>query len=180
MPCNGTTGRTRGAALARRRTAGVGRATLGRGGVPSDRELTSAFGVGEVQGWSAAAPGRAVQWHAWAAAVCVLAGYRAWGYDRPPRLQRSVGGGAPRWSLRPLWRGAQQALRQSPAVQPARATARGTGAAREAWLPQRAARGAAPLVAELPLRSNHKSHRPGRSQLKLGASSLLTDPYEEP
>jgi hypothetical protein len=57
--------------------------------------------------------------------------------------------GASRWSLHTLWRGYQQALHASPAVHPARATARGTWAEMEAWLHQLDAFGATALVAKL-------------------------------
>jgi hypothetical protein len=111
------------------------------------REMKSEFGVGEAQCWSAIATVRAVQLQAWAYALCVLAGYRAWGYDRHPRFARGVWwGGAPRWSLRTLWRGYQQALGQAPARHPARAIARGTWAEMDAWLHQMDALGAAALV----------------------------------
>ena len=101
------------------------------------REMKSEFGVGEAQCWSAAATVRAVQLQAWAYAVCVLAGYHAWGYNRHPRFTRGVWwGGAPRWSLHTLWRGYQQAFGRSPLRHPARATARGTWAEMEIWFHQ--------------------------------------------
>jgi hypothetical protein len=81
------------------------------------------------------------------APCCVLAGYRAWGYDRHPRFARGWWSGARRWSLHTLWRGYQQALHASPAVHPARATARGTWAEMEAWLHQLDALGTTALVA---------------------------------
>jgi hypothetical protein len=99
------------------------------------RAMKSGFGVGEAQCWSAATTVRAVQVQAWAYALCVLAGYRAWGYDRHPRFARGVWwAGAARWSLHTLWRGYQQALGQAPARHPARAAPRGTWAETEAWL----------------------------------------------
>ena len=69
-------------------------------------------------------------------AVCVLADYRAWGYDRHPAAVRPRGPwwGAPRWSLRTLWRGKRLALAQRPDGHPARAGTRGTWAAQDAWL----------------------------------------------
>jgi hypothetical protein len=56
-------------------------------------------------------------------------------------------GGALRWSLHALWRGYQQALRQSPAVHPARATAHGTWAEVDAWLHPMDARSTATMGA---------------------------------
>lgn len=73
--------------------------------------------------------------HRWSYAVCVLAGYRAWGYNRHPRLTRSAWwGGAPRWSLATLWRAYQQAFARCAAQHPRRAAPRGTWAETEAWL----------------------------------------------
>jgi hypothetical protein len=101
------------------------------------REMKSGFGVGQLQCWSAAATVPAVQLQAWSYAVCVLAGYRAWGYDRHPRYaQGRWWPGAPRWSLATLWRGYQQALAQGAAHHPRRAAPRGTWAETEAWLHQ--------------------------------------------
>jgi hypothetical protein len=101
------------------------------------REMKSGFGVGQVQCWSAAATVRAVQLQAWAYAVCVLAGFRAWGYCHHPRLTRSCWWtGAPRWSFATLWRAFQHALAHCPAQHPGRATPRGTWAELEAWLHQ--------------------------------------------
>jgi hypothetical protein len=99
------------------------------------REMKSGFGVGQVQCWSPTATVPAVQFQAWSYACCVLAGYRAWGYDRHPRLTRSVWWpGAARWSLTTLWRGYQQALVQCAAHHPRRAAPRGTWAETEDWL----------------------------------------------
>ena len=101
------------------------------------REMKSGFGVGQVQCWSAASTVRAVQLQAWSYAVCVLAGYRAWGYDRHPRLGRTCWWpGAARWSLATLWRGYQQAFARCAATHPRRAAPRGTWAEGEAWLHQ--------------------------------------------
>jgi hypothetical protein len=101
------------------------------------REMKSGFGVGQAQCWSATSTVRAVQVQAWTYAVCVLAGYRAWGYDRHPRLVRSVWwAGAPRWSLATLWRAYQRAFTQCTAHHPRRAAPRGTWAETEAWLHQ--------------------------------------------
>ena len=101
------------------------------------REMKSEWGVGQVQCWHPLATVRAVQQQVWSYAVCVLAGYRAWGYDGHPLAVRPRGlwwGGAPRWSLRTLWRGYRQKLAQRPDFHPARAATRGTWAEKEAWL----------------------------------------------
>jgi hypothetical protein len=99
------------------------------------REMKSGFGVGQVQCWSAATTVRAVQLQAWSYALCVLAGYRAWGYDRHPRHARGVWwAGAPRWSLATLWRGYQQAFARAPLPHPRRSAPRGTWAETQAWL----------------------------------------------
>jgi hypothetical protein len=101
------------------------------------REMKSGFGVGQSQCWSAAATVRAVQVQAWSYALCVLAGYRAWGYDRHPRHARGVWwAGAPRWSLAALWRGYQQAFARAPLRHPRRSAPRGTWAETQAWLHQ--------------------------------------------
>lgn len=99
------------------------------------REMKSGFGVGQAQCWSARATVPAVQLAAWAYACCVLAGYRAGGYQRHPRLARGRWWpGATRWSLATLWRGYQHALAQSALHHPRRAAPRGTWAETEAWL----------------------------------------------
>jgi hypothetical protein len=101
------------------------------------REMKSEWGVGQVQCWHPLATVRAVQQQVWSYAVCVLAGYHAWGYAGQPRSVRPAGlwwRGAPRWSLRTLWRGYRQALAQRPDFHPARAGTRGTWAEKEGWL----------------------------------------------
>ena len=106
-------------------------------GEVSHRALKTDFGVGEVQCWHPLATVRAVQQQVWADAVCVLAGYRAWGYAGHPTALRPRGlwwRGAARWSLATLWRGYRQALAPQPAAHPARAGIRGTWAEQEAWL----------------------------------------------
>jgi hypothetical protein len=101
------------------------------------REMTSGFGVGQLQCWSARSTVRAVQLQAWSYAICVLAGYRAWGYDRHPRLTRTCWWpGAARWSLGTLWRGYQQAFARCTLAHPRRAAPRGTWLEGEAWLHQ--------------------------------------------
>ena len=84
-----------------------------------------------------AAARRAVQQQAWAYAVCVLAGYRAWGYAGHPAALRPRGlwwRGAARWSLATLWRGYRQAVTQQAQFHPARAGTRGTWEEKAAWL----------------------------------------------
>lgn len=99
------------------------------------REMKSGFGVGKMQCWSARSTVPAVQVHAWTYAVCVLAGFRAWGYDRHPRLTRTLWwGGAARWSLATLWRGYQQAFARCPLPHPRRAAPRSTWPEAESWL----------------------------------------------
>jgi hypothetical protein len=101
------------------------------------REMKTDFGVGEVQCWHPTATVRAVQQQVWAYALCVLAGYRAWGYAGHPAALRPRGvwwRGAARWSLATLWRGYRQALGQQAALHPARAGTRGTWAEKDAWL----------------------------------------------
>ena len=101
------------------------------------REMKTDFGVGEVQCWHPLATVRAVQQQVWAYAVCVLAGYRAWGYAGHPAALRPRGlwwRGAARWSLATLWRGYRQALAQLPAFHPGHAGTRGTWAEKDAWL----------------------------------------------
>jgi hypothetical protein len=99
------------------------------------REMKSGFGVGQMQCWSAHSTVPAVQLQAWTYAICVLAGYRAWGYDRHPRLTRTLWwAGAARWSLATLWRGYQQAFARAAAPHPRRAAPRGTWPEGESWL----------------------------------------------
>ena len=75
------------------------------------RELKTSFGLGEPQGWSPGAAVLTVQWAAWAYALFVLAGLRAWGLGPGPG--RSPGrwwGGSGRWSLARLWQGLRSEL----------------------------------------------------------------------
>lgn len=100
------------------------------------REMKSDAGVGAAQCWTPTGTVRAAQWQAWAYAVGVLAGYRAWGYDRHPAAARPAGlwwGGAPRWSLATLWRGYRLAL-HDPVFHPAWAGTAGTWPEKEGWL----------------------------------------------
>jgi DDE superfamily endonuclease len=97
------------------------------------RAMKSDAGVGAAQCWSVPATVRAAQWQVWAYALGVLAGYRAWGYDRHPAALRPPGlwwHGAARWSIATLWRGYRQALDFSPG----RTGTRGTWAEIEAAL----------------------------------------------
>jgi hypothetical protein len=101
------------------------------------RAMKTDWGVGAVQCWHPIATVRAAQWQAWTYALCVLAGYRAWGYDRHPRALRPPGlwwAGAARWSLATLQRGYRQELARYPDFLPTRAGTRGTWAEKEAWL----------------------------------------------
>ena len=103
------------------------------------RALKSDAGVGAVQCWHPPATVRAVQGPAWAYAVAVRAGYRAWGYDRHPAAGRPAGlwwRGAARWSGATLWRGSRLALASPPALHPAHAGTRGTWPATEHWVQQ--------------------------------------------
>jgi hypothetical protein len=75
------------------------------------RELKAHCGLGEPQCWGARSAVFSVQWTAWAYAVVVLAGLRAWGLGRGPipapgRWWRGSG----RWSLARLWHGYRQEL----------------------------------------------------------------------
>lgn len=73
------------------------------------RELKTTFGLGEPQAWSPRAAVLTVQWAAWAYAVLVLAGIRAWGLGRGPVAPPGRWwAGAGRWSLARLWQGIRQ------------------------------------------------------------------------
>jgi hypothetical protein len=75
------------------------------------RELKSGFGLGEPQCWNATATEVMTAWQAWAYAVLVLAGVRAWGLEGAPlHPPARWWPGASRWSFGTLWRGYRQAL----------------------------------------------------------------------
>ena len=101
------------------------------------REMKSGCGVGAVQCWNAIATVRAVQVQTWTYALLVLAGYRAWGYDRHPMCLRPAGlwwRGAARWSLATLWHGYRAALNSRRDFAPAHTGIRGTWTETETWL----------------------------------------------
>jgi hypothetical protein len=75
------------------------------------RELKASFGLGEPQCWGPRSAVLSVQWTAWAYAVVVLAGIRAWGLGREPVAPPGRWwGGSGRWSLARLWQGYRQEL----------------------------------------------------------------------
>ncbi len=98
------------------------------------RAMKSDAGVGAAQCWHPRATVRVAQWHAWAYAVGVLAGYRAWGYDRHPAALRPPGvwwHGAARWSIATLRQGYRLALMD---LHPHWAGSTGTWPEKETWL----------------------------------------------
>jgi hypothetical protein len=106
-------------------------------GAGTHRAMKTGWGVGGVQCWQPTATGRAVQVQLGTSALLVLAGYRAWGYDRHPPPLRPAGlwwHGAVRWRLATLWRGSRHALARRPACSPDGLGTRGTWAAKETWL----------------------------------------------
>jgi hypothetical protein len=99
------------------------------------RELKAGFGLGEPQCWNPTATELAAGWQAWAYAVLVLAGVRAWGLDAAPlRPPGAWWRGAPRWSLGTLWRGYRQDLWGATAFRALCAGTGGNWAEKAAWL----------------------------------------------
>jgi hypothetical protein len=75
------------------------------------RELKASFGLGEPQCWGARSAIVSGQWTAWAYAVCILAGVRAWGLGQGPIVPPGRWwGGSGRRSLARLWQGYRQEL----------------------------------------------------------------------
>jgi len=92
-------------------------------------------GVGQVQSWSAAHTVQAVQLQAWAYAVWLLAGHRAWGEGQSPGPVRSRWwDGGRRWSVATLLRGYVAAFVRSALPLPGRAARQGWWEEIEAWL----------------------------------------------
>ena len=97
------------------------------------RGMKQDAGVGQVQSWSAAHTVQAVQLQAWAYAVWLLAGHRAWGEGPSPMAVRSRWwGGGRRWSVATVLRGYLSALVRS--ALPGRAARHGWWEEVEAWL----------------------------------------------
>ena len=68
------------------------------------RELKAGFGPGHKQCFNPQAAVASVQWSAWAYALLLLAGYRAWGLTGGPPVPTRWWRGSARWSLNTLWR----------------------------------------------------------------------------
>jgi len=68
------------------------------------REMKTGLGLGEKQCWNKRSSVVSVQWSAWAYAVLLLAGYRAWGLCSGPPTPARWWPGAKRWSFTTLWR----------------------------------------------------------------------------
>ena len=127
------------------------------------RELKAGFGLGEPQCWNATATEVAAQWQAWAYAVLVLAGVRAWGLTTGPlRPPGRWWAGAARWSLGTPWRGYRQELWGSGDF---RALWTGTGAD---WGAKAARLGGRHNAVAGSLRAWAPARAPGRGQLPAG------------
>ena len=76
------------------------------------RDMKSALRIGDKQCWSQHAALAAVQFGVWVYALCVLAGYRAWGLTAGPRRQGRWYPHARRWSFSALRQAVQADLWQ--------------------------------------------------------------------
>jgi hypothetical protein len=97
------------------------------------RELKSGFGLGQQQQWSDAGAVDVVHWIVWLYATLILAGYRTWGYEPPPRATLGGWWKPRRWSLATLWQAIRVEIWQLAAFLPLWGRSADTWGEMSAW-----------------------------------------------
>lgn len=97
------------------------------------RELKSGFGLGQQQQWSDAGVLGVVHWMTWLYATLILAAYRTWGYEPPPRATLGGWWRPRRWSLATLWQAIRVAVWQLAAFLPVWGRSTDTWGEMTAW-----------------------------------------------